>query len=168
MKKFGEITVIWSEEEIMTILINENHKIVNVDNTLFLRRFPFANLMCDYTPSLTTMEYLQKFPKMTTFEKINELPIKLIDNLLVDNFSKVSYSFKFTLFEVSDKVKDFPIHYYDNDYSSGKTIEGNHDIREIENTSKDIFLKEMHLLDFNLAWKQLNMEQKKEVLNIFS
>ena len=168
MKKYGEITVIWSEAEIMTILIDENHEIVNVDNTLFLRRLPFANLMCDYTPSLTTMEYLQKFPKMTTFEKINELPIKLIDNLLVGNFSKVSYSFRFTLFEVSDKEKDFPIHYYDNDYSSGKKIEGNYDIREIENTRKDNFLKEMNLLDFDFAWKQLNMEQKVKILNIFS
>lgn len=167
MKKYGEITVIWLDEEIMTILIDENHKIVNVDNTLFLRRLPFANLMCDYKPSLTTMEYLQN-PSITTFKKINELPIKLIDNLLVGNFSKVSYSFRFTLFEVSDKEKDFPIHYYDNDYSSGEKIEGNHDIREIEDTSKDIFLKEMHLLDFDLAWKQLNMEQKKEILNIFS
>ena len=99
MKKYGEITIIWLDEEIMTILIDENHKIVNVDNTLFLRRFPFANLMCDYTPSLTTMEYLQN-PSMTTFEKINELPIKLIDNLLVDNFSKDSYTFSFSLFEV--------------------------------------------------------------------
>lgn len=167
MKKYGEITVIWLDEEIMTILIDENHKIVNVDNTLFLRRFPFANLMCDYTPSLTTMEYLQN-PSMTTFEKINELPIKLIDNLLVDNFSKDSYTFSFSLFEVSDKQQDFSIHYYDNDYSSGKKIEGNHDIREIWYTSKDNFLKEMNLLDFDLAWKQLNMEQKVKILNMFS
>ena len=168
MKKYGEVTVVWAEEEIMTILIDENHEIVNIDNTLFLGRFPFVNLMCDYKPSLTTMEYLQN-PRITTFEKINELPIKIIDNLLVKaNFSKVSYSFKFTLFEASDKVKDFPIHYYDNDYSSGKKIEGNHDIREIEDTSKDNFLKEMNLLDFDLVWKQLNMEQKIELLNMFS
>ena len=167
MKKYGEVTVIWSEEVIMTILIDENHNIVNVDNTLFLRRFPFANLMCDYKPSLTTIEYLQN-PSMTTFEKINELPIKLIDNLLVGNFSKVSYSFAFSLFEVSDKQQEFPIHYYDNDDSSGKKIEGNHDIREIWNTSKENFLKEMNLLDVDLAWKQLNMEQKLTILNIFS
>lgn len=83
-------------------------------------------------------------------------------------FQKDSYTFGFSLFEVSDKQQDFSIHYYDNDYSSGKKIEGNHDIREIWNTSKDNFLKEMNLLDFDLAWKQLNMEQKKEILNMFS